>query len=342
MIISIDDARALAISVFVKAGMEPDYAAIIADHVLYAEASGEASGGLARVLALVEEFRERPKASPIAITDKSPSSAIVDGGGHTGYVTSLYAIDKAITLAKATGFGLVGMRNAWFSGQLSYYVARAAEQGFIAIHCAGAKARVAPTDGIDPILGTNPLAFGFPADPDPLVIDIGTSSITVAQMMMAQKLGKPLDEGAGIDRDGNPTTDPAELWRGALHTWGGHRGYGISLAVHLLGILGGGAPVVSDVSDSGFFFLVINPELLLPLEEFKQKAGELVSRLENSRPQVGKDAVRVHGKFSAARRKAALLRGSFEIADEVHALLLEMQQGTFRAPALLNNKPAGT
>ena len=95
---------------------------------------------------------------------------MIDGGGHTGYVTSVVAMDTAIELARETGFGMVGMRNSWFSGQLAYYVERAAKAGFVAIHCTNAKARVAPTGGIDAILGTNPMTFGFPADPQPIVI----------------------------------------------------------------------------------------------------------------------------------------------------------------------------
>lgn len=338
MNLSIADARQLAIDVFVTAGMQPAHAAVIADHILYAEASGEAAGGLARVSALAEEFRERPPATAISIEDKGRHSALVDGGGHTGYVTSVTAMDKAIALARDGGFGLVGMRNAWFSGQLSYYVARAAEAGFIALHCTNAKARVAPTGGVEAVLGTNPLALAFPADPRPVVIDIGTSVITVAQLMMRQKLGEPLDEGVGVDRDGAPSTDPAAVWNGAMRHWGGHRGYGVALAVQLLGILGGGAPVVRDVAESGFLFLVLDPELLMPLSAFKTRAGELVRALETSRPAAGVAQVRVHGMTSAAQRDAAYARGHFEIDDTIYAALLDMRAGRFRPPALSNRR----
>ena len=208
---------------------------------------------------------------------------------------------------------MVGMRNSWFSGQLAYYVERAAKAGFVAIHCTNAKARVAPTGGIDAILGTNPMTFGFPADPQPIVIDIGTSAVTVAELMMRQKLGTPLDPNVGIDRDGNPSIDPAAVWAGAILPWGGHRGYGIALAVQLLGILAGGATVVRDVANSGFFFLVINLEMLMPLADFRDKASELVRHIVGSRPAAGVEKVRVHGMTSAQRREASYARGHFEI-----------------------------
>lgn len=341
MKISIEDARRLSSDILTRQGMTRDHADIVADHLVYAEATGHGPGGIIRTLSLVDEYLERPPATEIRIEDRTASSAMVDGGGHTGYITSVLAMDKAIALSKETGFGVVGMRNAWFSGQLSYYVSRAAEAGLVAIHCTNAKARVAPTGGVDAILGTNPLAFGFPCDPHPVVIDIGTSSITVAELLLRQKLGQPLDPGVGIDKDGTPSTDPSAVWTGALNSWGGHRGYGIALAVHLLGMMGGGKSVVRDVADSGFFFLVIDPEVLLPLADFKSKASELVRHIETSRPAEGVDSVRVHGMGSAARREAAYARGYFELEDDVCRLLEAAREGRTIAPVLSNRKGAG-
>ena len=341
MKISIADARTLALDIFVRYGMSPEHSEMVAAHLIYAEASGETAGGMARVLSVVDELEERPRTKPITIEQKSKISAVIDGGGHTGYITSVIAMDKGIELAKTNGVGVVGLRNSWFSGQLSYYVGRAAEAGLIAIHCSGAKARVAPTGGIDAILGTNPISIGFPCDPLPVVIDISTSSITVAQLLLRQKLGKPLDPNIGIDRDGNPTTDPAEAWVGALLPWGGHRGYGIALAVHLFGILGGGKPLIHDVSDTGFFFLLIDPELLMPSAEFRAKASELVRHIESSRPAPGVEKVRVHGMSSAARRAAAHQRGYFEIDDSVYQMLAARREGKNISEVLSNRKGAG-
>ena len=341
MKISIGDARKLLSDIFIRYGVSADHVQMITEHLVYAEASGESSGGMARALSLVDELEERPPTVSINIDQKSVSSAVIDGGGHTGYITSVIAMDKAIELAKKTGVGVVGLRNSWFSGQLSYYVERAAEAGFIAIHCTGAKARVAPAGGIDAILGTNPIAFGFPCDPRPVVIDIGTSSTTVAQLLLKQKLGKPLDPNIGIDRDGNPTTDPAEAWVGAILPWGGHRGYGIALAVHLLGILGGGKTIIHDVSDTGFFFLLIDPEMLMPLTEFRAKASELVRHIESSRPAPGVEKVRVHGMSSAARREATHQHGYFEIDDSVYQMLAARREGKNIAVVLSNKKAAG-
>lgn len=342
MEISFLQAHELSIAAFCGAGFAQDEAKIITDHILYAEASGEKAGGLVRISALIEEFRDRPKRQPLKIDVKGRSSAMIDGGGNTGYITSHYAIDTAISLAKSSGFGVVGMTNSWFSGQLSYYVSRAAEAGLIAFHCAGAKARVAPWGSVDPILGTNPIAFGFPCDPEPFVVDIGTASVTVAHIMMAQKLGESLAQGIGFDAQGKPSQDPTAVWHGALQSWGGHRGSAIAMAVHAFGILSGGLPVVTDVSDTGFFFLVIDPELLMPLPEFRAKLGQLLAEVEASAPAEGVEKVRIPGRSSAARRAEAERRGTFELDEIVFNGLVDMGKGIFRDAALSNRATSRT
>ncbi|MFO1143040.1 MAG: Ldh family oxidoreductase [Amaricoccus sp.] len=315
------DARQLAIDVLVGSGMPADHASIVADHLIDAAGAGHAFAGLPRVLAIVEHLKSVPAGAPITVTDKSPSSATIDGGGNTGYVTSLIGVEKAIELARSSGVGLVGVRNTWFSGRLAYYVERAAREGFIALHTASTQARVAPSGGIDRIFGTNPLAFAFPCDPDPLVIDFGTGMTTWGDALLRQKLGKELEVGAGVDAEGNPTRDPGAALAGAFLPWGGHRGYALSLVVQVLAILAGGKIVAEEVSDSGFFFLVLDPALLMPLEDFRAEVGRLVAHIEASRPAPGSTSVRVPGRQSIRRGIAARARGTIEVDKAVYAAL---------------------
>jgi LDH2 family malate/lactate/ureidoglycolate dehydrogenase len=66
-----------------------------------------------------------------------------DGGNQSGMLGRYYATRAVIERAHVHGFALVGVNNLWMSGRS----ARAA-------------------------LGTNPIAFGFPMEGDPLVIDL--------------------------------------------------------------------------------------------------------------------------------------------------------------------------
>lgn len=307
--------------------MEAEHAGLIADHILDAELALRPAGGMMSVVTLAEHMKGRDWADEIKVERIGANSATVDGGGMTGYVTSIIAMDTAIDLARQSGIGIVGLHDSWWSGGLAHYLERAACEGLIAIHAASAKARVAPFGGSDPILGTNPLAFGFPADPDPLVIDIGTSAMTAGELRMRLRLGRPLDPGTAVDADGAETLDPGAVAAGAILPWGGPRGYAIALAIQVLGILAGGQPVAREVRESGFLFIVFNPELLMPLPEFKARVGELMATLETSRPADGSPGVRVPGRRAAATRRATRETGTIDVDDDIYAALMALTRG---------------
>ncbi|MGV6874311.1 Ldh family oxidoreductase [Pseudochelatococcus sp. B33] len=322
MQITFADARRLAVEVLTTHGMPADHAGIVADHLIDAAAAGHAFAGLPRILALIGHLRDHPPGGEITVHRKGPHSAIIDGGGVNGYVTSLMAVDEAIALARDTGVGVVGVRNTWFSGRLAYYVERAARQGLIAFHTADTMARVAPSGGIDRIFGTNPMAFAFPCQGDPLVVDFGTAKVTWGEVLLRRKLGRPLEPESAVDAAGLSTQDPAAALAGAFLPWGEHRGSGLALVVQVLAILCGGKIVAEDVADSGFFFLVIDPELLMPLEQFRAGVADLVTRIEASRPMPGVERVRVPGRTSIGRRAEAEARGTIEVDDAIHETLL--------------------
>jgi LDH2 family malate/lactate/ureidoglycolate dehydrogenase len=325
MQIAFADARRLVIDTLTRYQVEAEHAGIVADHLIDAAAAGHGFAGLPRVLALVNQLKDRPKAGAIMVEERGSNAALIDGGGHNGYVTSVLGIDKAIELAKRNRIGIVGVRNTWFSGRLAYYVDRAAQAGLIALHSANTAARVAPAGGIDRIFGTNPISFAFPCDPDPLVIDFGTGMTTWGEVLLREKLNKPLEPGWAVSADGQPTTDPTEALNGAFLPWGGHRGYGVALIVQVLAILCGSRIVVDDVAECGFFFLVFDPELLMPLAEFRTKVSELVRHIEASRPAPGVSKVRVPGRGSAAARTAVRDRGAIEVDDSIYQSLVALR-----------------
>jgi LDH2 family malate/lactate/ureidoglycolate dehydrogenase len=330
MQLSFAEAKALAVDVLTGHGMPVDHAGIVADHLIDAAGAGHAFAGLPRVMALVEHLKDHPAGRPITVTDRSASSAVIDGAGNNGYVTSIIGIDKAMELARASGVGVVGIRNTWFSGRLAYYVERAARAGFVAFHTASTQARVAPAGGIDRIFGTNPVAFAFPCDPEPLVIDFGTGMTTWGNVLLRRKLGQELDPGSAVDRDGNPTLDPSAALDGAFLPWGGHRGYGLALVVQVLALMAGGRMVAEEVTDSGFFFLVIDPALLGSARDFKDNVTALVAHIEASRPAPGTDRVRVHGRGSLAKRARAQAVGMIEVDQAVHDTLTALRHGPER------------
>ena len=321
MQISIDEATGLATAILKNCGMCAEYAVMVAEHLIDSALSGHEFAGLSRVLAIVENLRNKPPTQSVRVVHEDDRSAQIDGGDNIGYVVSIIAMDKAIAICKKNGVALVGANNTWFSGRLAYYVERAAAQGFVAIHTANTTARVAPHGGIDRIFGTNPFAMAFPCDDEPLIIDFGTSMTTWGDMLLRRQAGQQLADGCAVDPDGRLTTDPTSALEGALLLWGEHRGYGLSLICQILGILAGSAPVIDGVNNYGFFFLVFDPSLLMPLSEFKRGVAELKQRIKTSRPLPGRPPVRVPGESSQHIRRSARARGTIEIDERLYQAL---------------------
>ena len=91
--------------------------------------------------------------------------------------------------------------------------------------------------------------------------------------------------------------------------------------------MAGGKAVAREVTDSGFFFLVIDPALLGAAADFREEVSELVAHIEASRPAPGGARVRVPGRGSLARRAAARAAGAIEVDDAVYETLMAMRQG---------------
>lgn len=324
MQLTIAEATDLAVRALTRAGMSADNARITADHLVDAALCGHEFSSLPRVIALAEALRDKPPAQPTRVVRENHCSALLDGGDNVAYVVSIHAIDKAIDIARRNGVAVVCANNTWFSGRLAYYVERAARQGFVAMHTTNTTARVAPMGGAERLMGTNPFAIAFPSDGDPLVIDIGTSSTTWGDVVLARTKGEKLPEGVAVSPMGLPTTDPQEALDGAILPWGGARGSGLSLAVQLLGILAGSEMVIEDISNYGLFFVVFDPKLFMPSDQFPARVSVFREIIEANRPMKRDAAVRVPGDRSQRLRRENLARGVIPLDDKVHARLREL------------------
>ncbi len=317
-----DEARAVAVDFLLRQSMNEEHAGMVADHLIYATLAGHNFAGFSRLLPLAERLRQHGTGGTIKVVRETEKSAMIDGAGVNGYVTSVIAMDKAISIAKKQGIGIVGLHNSWFSGMLRYYVERAADAGLVGIHAANSTARVAPHGGIDRLLGTNPMSFAFPANDLPVVIDFATASMMWGDVIYHDQLGKSLPEGRAVGVDGHPTTNPMEALAGAILPWGGPRGSAVSVLVQALGILGGSDPIVGESGKWGYLFLAIDPELLMPLDVFKQRMSTMRDSIEGSRPTPNGDPVRIPGSSSQRNLIEGRARGWIEVDDEIYDALV--------------------
>lgn len=286
-------------------GYTPEEAWVIADHVVDAAMSGYEYLGLTKILRLGTHYTS--DRTPLRTTHSTDVTATVDGGGNTGMLVMPYAVDELIKRAKASGVAVVSVRNSWMSGRSAYYCEKVAREGLICIHTASGPPLVAPPGARRAALGTNPLAFGFPAEPDPLVIDIGTSAIAATDLEQHHRVGAPLAEGWAIDADGEPTTDAGEALLGALLPFGGHKGFALALAVHAFGVIC--APEDFDGSVTGHVFIAFAPDLFLPLADYQRLLAQQLEQVRETPKRPGVSEIRIPGDRSYRTRERAVRDG---------------------------------
>jgi LDH2 family malate/lactate/ureidoglycolate dehydrogenase len=320
--LTVSEARALSEGVLQRHGFSAEEARIITDVLVEAHLWGRPDSGLRHLVDVVERAREGDR-GPIEVQDETDRSAVIDGANNPGFLTGTRAIRLAIDKARQSRLAAVGVRRSFVSGINGYYVSLAAREGLIALMTVSGTARVAPWGGIDPLLGTNPLAVAVPTLEEPVVFDMSTAAVNVGTLRRAASLEETIPAGWAVDRDGEPTTAAARALEGAILPFGDHKGFGLAMIVQCLGILAGGAVVPQGLKDFGSFFLVIDPELFMPLTEYKTRISELVRRIRESRPRKGGSAVRVPGERSL-RERAYRLEHGIDLDDRLHAQLLAL------------------
>jgi hypothetical protein len=144
---------------------------------------------------------------------------------------ALFAMRQALQRASDTGIAAIGVRNNNHIGMLAYYAEYAARLGSVAIVLTTSEALVTPFGGAEALIGTNPIAIGFPAGPEPFVLDMATSATAMGKVIDRKHRGEPLPGGWAVAADGRPTTDASAALLGALLPFGGAKGYGLGLAV---------------------------------------------------------------------------------------------------------------
>ncbi len=321
--LSVAEARALSERAMCGVGYEPEEARILADHVIDAALCGYEYSGLPKLLNVAEHPSFKAPRSPMRALRETSVSVLFDGGNQSGMLGMYYATRAVIERAHAHGFALVGVNNIWMSGRSAYYVEMVARAGLIGIHTVAAHPMVAPLGGAKAALGTNPIAFGFPMDGDPLVIDLGTSAFMGTDLQFRQRLGIPLPEGVAIDEDGRPTTDAGAARRGAILPFGGHKGYALALAMHALGVLCSG---VADKESTGYLFIAFKPDLFVPLEDYRRALAAEIAVIKATPRQEGVDEIRIPGE-RAYRERARLAREGLEIDRRIHDALIALAEG---------------
>ena len=306
---SVVEARALGERALTRLGFDAEDARIVTDQLIDNALCGYRFASLPRILAIAGDQKSRATRRPISIVRETPVSALVDGGNNLGYIAAYRGAEIAVTKAKASGISVVGVFDSYYSGRNAYYVELITRAGLVAIHTASATPHVLPPGGTRPALGTNPLSIGFPSQGDPVIYDIGTASMMWGEVLLHAHLGLPIPEGIGFDADGQPSTNAAEVAKGGVIPFGGHKGYGLSFAIQALGLLGGAALARGNVQDYAFVFIAIDPTIMLDRGAFEIGMAELVRRIKATPRASGVDEIRVPSERAFRERGRRQVEG---------------------------------
>ncbi|SFB85564.1 (2R)-3-sulfolactate dehydrogenase (NADP+) [Bosea sp. CRIB-10] len=157
--------------------------------------------------------------------------------------------------ARQFGLAAVFLRGIRGVGRLAPFVRHLADAGLVGLAGAEGPPFVAPHGGTKAVIGTNPLAIAMGRGEGRIVIDVASSSATMADIRNARATGQPLPAGIALDAKGRPTSIAAEV--AALLPRGGQVGSLLGLVVELIaGVAGGGR---GDPKGRGVVLLAFDP-----------------------------------------------------------------------------------
>ena len=278
-------------NIFKRHKLSFEHAKICADALINAELVGAPSHGLSRLKMYCDRINKKvinPKPK-IKIKKISQSITQIDANNSIGFVAADIGIKKAISNAKKTGIGLVGIKNSGHYGLSGYYAEQAVKKNLIVMCFTNAPPAIAPHGAKKSLFGTNPICFGTPtASKIPFILDTSVSVINRGKIRVAARTNKKIPEGVALDKFGKPTTDAKKALAGVQLPIAGFRGSGLAWMVDILsGVLTGGnhGGKVKDPFDDfsgpqniGHLFIAIKPNLFVG--NYNERIKENIKRIK--------------------------------------------------------------
>lgn len=318
MKVKIDELKNLGLLALKKYGYTKDESQTILDILLYAQLRGN-NQGLVKLIG--KGIPKSPDAGNVTVTKETKLSAMIDGGKNMGMIAMKLAMEKAIAKAREHGFGIVGTFNTYSStGALGYYATEIAKQGLIGFAFAGSPPTVAPYGSNEALYGTNPLAIGVPADPEPVTLDMATAAMAYYGLIEAKTAGKKLPEGVAYDKEGNPTTDPGAALTGAIKGFDGYKGSGLGFMVTAFTgpLVGAAFAGIGERGDWGNLVMAIDPELLGDHKEFKKNVSSLAQKVKATKKLPGVKEIFLPSERGNKLTRARLASGDIEIENNLY------------------------
>jgi len=298
-------------------------AEICADILASADLMGMDSHGISRMKPIyydrIRQGIQFPK-TKFEIVKETPTTAVIDGHHGMGHVIAYRAMNMAIKKAKKYGIAMTAVRNSTHYGIAGYYPLMAVKEGMIGLTGTNARPSIAPTFGVENMLGTNPQTWGIPTDEKfPFLLDCATSITQRGKIEVYAKLNKKLPEGWVINNDGTTETDPHKVLKaltdgtaalvplgGIGEEMGGYKGYGYTTVIEILSsALQDGAYLKQLTGKKngkpapyclGHFFMAIDISHFTSLKKFKKTTGNILRQLRASKKAIGQKRIYTAGE----------------------------------------------
>ncbi len=305
-------------------GTPPDNAAIVAQLLVGSHLAGHDSHGIQHLPRYVQEVRAGEivaQARP-QVMRETASTALVGGNWAWGHVTADFVTRLGIRKARESGVALISAVEVNHIGRLGEYVDQAAREGVVGVLVSGGNAEelatAAPYGGRKALLAPNPIAIGFPvAEEPPLIVDFATTRVAGGKVALAKAKGESVPLGWIIDSAGEPSTHPDDYYNGgALLPFGEHKGFGIMVAIEILGRILAGADAFADTPHGGTYFrhvgitlIAIDSGVFSSVGDFGRRTAELAARGRAVPPADGFERVLMPGDFEHANTLARRTAG---------------------------------
>jgi LDH2 family malate/lactate/ureidoglycolate dehydrogenase len=314
----VDAAELLALvsDVFRRCQMDEGDAHLLADSLVFADLGGVHSHGVLRVPEYVKKLREDgvdPRGRPEVVREMG-ACLVVDGHNSMGQIGCHFAMQKAMEKAEQHGIGAAAVRGSNHCGAMAYFAMRALERDMIGWATTNALPTMAPWGGAERILGINPLGIALPAGAEPpIVFDAAFSGSSHGKIRIHYQKGLELPEGWALDRDGQPTTDPAAAIDGLLMPIGQFKGVALAMIMGAFSSLLSGAAYGTELGnmedgpkagEDGHFALAIKVAAFEEVDRFKERVDGAIRQVRACRRAPGVERLYAPGEKEYLCREA--------------------------------------
>ena len=333
--LSMDQHYRIAHRLFSGMGYSDAEAAYAADVLTETDRRGVDTHGIARLpfyYMISKPGGRVNREARLRILRDEPPFLMVDADKGLGVIMAPQAVDLAIQRASVQGICAMGIQNSGHFGAAGYYTAKCVSRGFIALVCSNSGPTMVPVGGRASILGNSPWSMAIPGGtrhPDPVMFDMACSEVARGKCETAERAGSPVPLGWGVDKDGEPSTDPAAILRGgSLLPFGGVKGYCIALLVEALSsMLAFASPGQSGMAGDGspstaHFVLLMDPARFGSPDAYRSSIDDYVERIKNTPLATGAEEIIIPGELEARSIRRRTEQG-FDLDGAVADSLVE-------------------